>query len=453
MMKTYYISNEGNNHNDGLSPQTAWATPQYAVATAGGGNTFLLKCGDTFYGGFRVPDSTDPENPTVISSYGQGPKPAICCYKKVVDPAAWEQVSQQIWRVNLFDETKFVGNTLAKDNNVGFILADGEIRGFKYYKLEDCRTNWDFYCDYDSGYVYVLYPRNPNEADKEICFASGGGISLGTNSRVSNLEIYGGGTHGMTGGHGATDRLENAVATNIDIHDFGGAQLRSEEHFRIIRFGNGIEFWGGAKDVVVEDCRISNIYDVAITMQGFPAENSGWDNVIFRRNAMWGNQQSFEIWTNFENGVRVDNAGMTNCQFVDNICIDAGRGWSYYPRHDRQNGAHLLFYATVVDKHDILVENNVFFDTREVLYHKSIGAPVDGEVPQDYVTRNNHIFIRKDAYLMNQKHCYRATELEKMQQELGLEIGSDIHYLMGEKKQTIDEMIKELAPYVLKNRM
>lgn len=445
-MATYYISNEGNDKNNGLTPQTPMQNPWYAMETAGGGNTFLLKAGDTFYGGFRVPDSDNPDNPTVIDMYGEGAKPKLCCYKKVVDPTAWEQVSRQIWRVNLFDETKFIGNVRATDNNVGFIFADGQIHGFKYYKLEDCRTNWDFYCDYDSGYVYVFYPRNPNEADKEVCFAVGGGISLGTNSQVANLEIFGGGSHGMTGGHGAQGCLKNAVARNIDIHDFGGAQLRSEEHFRIIRFGNGIEFWSGAENVLIEDCRISNIYDVAITMQGFPIENGGWKNVIFRRNAMWGNQQSFEIWTKDE---YAKNCGMTGCQFVDNICIGAGYGWSYFPRYDRQNGSHLLFYMTNVDKHDILVENNVFYDVREVLYHKSIDAPVDGEIPQDYVTRNNHIFIRKDAYLMNQKYCYRATELDKMQEELGLEIGSDIHYLMGEKEPNVDKMIGELAKYVL----
>lgn len=449
MMATYYVSANGNNDNDGLSPQTAWATPQHAVATAGGGHTILLKAGDTFYGGFRVPDAESPDHPTVIDAYGEGAKPAICCYKKVVDAAVWEQVSPQIWRVNLFDETQFVGNTVAKDNNVGFIYVDGAIRGFKYYKLEDVRTLWDFYCDYDSGYVYVHCPRNPNYYDQQVCFAVGGGVSLGTNSRVSNLDIFGGGSHGMTAGHSAKGCLKNAVASNCDIHDFGGAQLRSEEHFRIIRFGNGIEFWSGAEDVLVENCRIYNIYDVAITMQGFPEKNGGWKNVVFRQNAMWGNHQSFEIWTKDEHA---KECGMTNCKFTDNICIGAGYGWSYYPRHDRQNGSHLLFYCTNVDKHDILVENNVFYDMREVLYHKSIGAPVDGEIPTDYVTRGNHIFIRKDAYLMNQKYCYRATELEAFQQERGLEMGSDIHYLVGEKEPSIDKMIVELAKYILKDQ-
>ena len=448
-MATYYVSMNGNDNFDGLTPQTAWATTAKVRECLQGGDTALFKCGDTFYGGFRVPDSDDPNTPTVITSYGDGPKPKICCYKKVVDKNAWEQVSPQIWRVNLFDETKFIGNVYSKDNNVGFIFADGKIRGFKYYKLEDCRTNWDFYCDYESGYVYVMYPRNPNEADKEICFAVGGGISLGTNCHVSNLDIFGGGTHGMTAGHVENGCIENAVASNLDIHDFGGAQLRSEEHFRIIRFGNGVEFWSGGKNIIVEDCRIYNIYDVGVTMQGFALEGVGWKNVIFRRNVFWGNMQTFEIWTKDE----YSTEGMTGCQFVDNICIGSGKCWSYYPRHDRQNGAHLLFYMTRAAKHDILVENNVFYDTREVLYHKSIGAPIDGEIPKDYVTRNNHIFIPKDAYLMNQKYCYRATELAKMQEELGLEMGSDIHYLMGEKKPTIDEMIKELATYVMKSKM
>ncbi len=440
-MATYYISATGNDQHDGLTPKTAWQTTQKIATDVRGGDTVLFQCGDTFYGRFIVPASEDPFTPTVISSYGEGPKPKLCQYKKVVREDAWEEVSPCIYRVNLLDTDKFIGNVYNKDNNVGFIYVDGQIRGFKYYDLKDVRTTWDFYCDYESGYVYVHCPRNPNSFDSEVCFAVGGGISLGNNCHVSNLDIFGGGTHGVTGG------VKNATVSNCDIHDFGGAQLRSEEHFRIIRFGNGVEFWSGGENIVVEDCRIYNIYDVGVTMQGFPEEGKGWKNVVFRRNVFWGNMQSFEIWTNNEKS----NEGMTNCAFVDNICIGSGYGWSYYPRHDRHNGSHLLMYATLVGKHDITVENNVFYDTRDVLYHKSFGAP-DGEVPKEYVTKNNHIFIRKEAFLINTKHSYRATEFEQFQKDLGLETGSDIHYLVGEKQPNIDKMVEELAGYVLKNK-
>ena len=436
-MATYYVSARGDDSNDGLTPQTAWATTQHATATAGGGSTVLLKRGDTFYGSVRVPPSDDPESPTVIGAYGEGDKPKICLYKKVIDPAAWERVSKTLWKIDLKDPKNFIGNTYSDDINVGFIYADGEIRGWKHFNKDTLMTTWDFYTDYEEGVVYVFCWRNPSDYDKEVCFAVGvGGVQLGNNCRVSDLDIFGGGTHGVTGG------VENAVVSNCDIHDFGGSQLKSD-HNPTVRFGNGIEFWSGGQNITVEGCRIYNIYDVGVTMQGFPRKGGGWKNIVFRRNVFWGNHQTFEIWTNNKES----NDGMQGCKFIENICIGAGYAWSYWPRPYRYSGAHLLLYPTLVKHHDILVEHNVFYDTREVLYHKSHDEP-DGEVPKDYVTRNNRIFMRKDAYLMRNKYLYRASEFEKFQRERELEIGSTMEYIDGKPIDDLESKIEELKAYL-----
>ena len=435
-MATYYVNMTGNDQNDGLTPQTAWATTKQA-ATAPGGSTILFRRGDTFYGSLRVPSSDDPENPTVIGAYGEGDKPKINLFKKVVDPNAWERVSPSIWRIDLKDPKNFVGNVYSEDMNVGYIYADGEIRGWKKFNMPDLYTTWDFYANYEDGYVYVFSFRNPNDYDREICFAVGvGGVQLGNNCRVSDLDVFGGGCHGMNGA------VENVVITGCDIHDFGGSQLKSD-HNPTVRFGNGVEFWSNASNILVENCRIWGIYDVAFTMQGFPRKGGGWKNIVFRRNILWGNHQSFEIWTNN----RESDDGMTACRFEENICIGAGYCWAYWPRPYRYSGAHLLLYPTLVAHHDITVQNNVFYDTREILYHKSYDEP-DGEVPKDYVTKNNRIFMRKDAFLMHNKYFYRATEFEQFQKDLGLEIGSTMTYIDGKPPVDLEKLIEDLKAYL-----
>lgn len=436
-MATYYVSEAGDDQNDGLSPQTAWATTRRA-AEAEGGSTILFNRGDTFYGSFHVPPSNDPDCPTVIGAFGAGAKPQICLYRIVTDPAAWEEVGRMRYRIRLTDQTKYGGNRRAGGNNVGFIKVGNRIWGWRCFAMSDIRSMWDFYCNYDDGYLYVMCPRNPCEYGA-IYLADGDcGVVLDDNCVVSDLDIFGGGCHGMMSGHDDRGFARNIVVRDCDIHDFGGSHLKSEQYPNV-RFGNGIELWDGAENVLVEGCRIWNIYDVAITMQGFPKEGKGWKNVVFRHNLMWGNQQSFEIWT--QPGDR--ESGMYSCRFTDNICIGSGYGWSYGPRPGKFIGTHVMIQMTMVGHHDILVENNVFYDVRDVLYYKS----TDGDMPPDFVSRNNRIFVRPDTFLMDMKYCYRATEFERFQTEQGLERGSEIHYLPDVRAETLSQTIEQLSNY------
>ena len=416
-MATYYISPNGNDQNDGLSPQTAWQTVCDLDQRVPGGSTVKIERGGLYYGSFAIPSSDDPHCPTVITAYGEGDKPQLSQYKVITREDAWTEVSPHIWRVDLTDPTFVGGNMLGNartGSNVGFLLADGEIRGEKRWSVDELSPQewWQFYSDRDSGLLFVTANRNPCTYGT-ICVAVGGGIRLGNNCVVEDLDLFGGGTHGVTG------NVHNAVVRRLDVHDFGGAHLWTDSRPHI-RFGNGMEFWSGGEDILIEDCKIYNIYDVGVTMQGFPEEGKGWKRVVYRRNLFWGSQQSFEIWTN---NAKSDE-GMTDCRFEQNICIGSGLGWSYASRPDKNNGSHLLFYNILAAHHGITVENNVFYNTRRVLYHNDRGP-----FPKGYVTRNNHIFLRPDCYFADTFYTCRATELEKFQREAGMETGSTVELI------------------------
>lgn len=73
---TYYVSNNGNDNNDGLTEATAIATiDKLNSLELNAGDKILLKSGDTFTGTFRPTDSGVEGYPITISSYGEGARP------------------------------------------------------------------------------------------------------------------------------------------------------------------------------------------------------------------------------------------------------------------------------------------------------------------------------------------------------------------------------------------
>ena len=74
-----YVAADGNDANDGLTPATAWRTIAKLNSGLPSGGAALLRCGDVFYGMIEVKGGIDSAHRTVITSYGNGPKPVISC--------------------------------------------------------------------------------------------------------------------------------------------------------------------------------------------------------------------------------------------------------------------------------------------------------------------------------------------------------------------------------------
>ena len=84
----YYVSNNGNDDNDGLSPETAWATPQKV-------NSFTFKDGDGILfergGLWREVQMTQNKTSVTYSAYGDGPKPIFSgSPENSADESKWE---------------------------------------------------------------------------------------------------------------------------------------------------------------------------------------------------------------------------------------------------------------------------------------------------------------------------------------------------------------------------
>ena len=173
------------------------------------------------------------------------------------------------------------------------------------------------------------------------------------------LDIRYGAAHGFGG-----TNSRNMIIRNCDVCWIGGGDQYGEGGTgRRVRFGNGIEFWSAAENNVVENCRLWEIYDAALTNQG-SGENVERD-IVYRNNLIWNCEYSFEYWN------RDEKSKTENVSFVDNVCLQAGYGWGHVQRPDK-NGRCLMFYSNTAQTKNFVVKGNVFANATESLVRSDI---------------------------------------------------------------------------------
>ncbi len=392
-MSTYYISNLGNDENDGLSEKTPWQNISKIRSRLCGGDTLLFRRGDVFYGHFYPKAGPDKEHPTAFGAYGDErlPKPVLSVYK-IANPDAFEKVGENIYRLDLTDTSCFTGNTCDRNTNVGFIRVCGKIYPHKIFEYGKLCESFDFYND--DKYVYIYCDKEPSESFADLRIACQvSGIALCDNLRVTDLCICGVGAHGING------VSKGAYIAGCEFHEIGGALLPNYP-VPNTRYGNGVEFWAGSRDCTVENCKFSEIYDVAITMQGRDPDCS-WENMYFIGNTMWDCQQCFEVWSS---GCG-EGIGFKNCHFENNVCIDSGYCAFFPARPNKTVSCPLLMYGMDSKMCDITVTGNLFCGSRYFTLYKSGGFSA---LPEDYKIFGNTI-LRKEG----QPFACRAKESDE----------------------------------------
>jgi len=395
-MSIYYLSNNGSDLNDGLTPESAWASIAKVNCSIKGGDTVKFRCGDTFFGRIMPPEKNESGAPTVYTSYeaeGRKQKPVISQYK-IPNKDAWELHSEGIWKIDLSDTAKFTGNITEINNNAGFILVSGVVRAYKKFALDALKEQWDFYNNDEEGkYLYVKSDKNPAELSNDIRIACNiGCVVFRNNLEVTNIIFSG------TGGHGISGTVNNAYIADCEFHNIGGSRLVPYPN-PTTRYGNGVECWSNSSNVTVERCKFSGIYDVAITMQGNEVKKS-WTNMHFRNNEMWNNTQCFEIWSSGD----LPDTGFVDCHFENNICINSGYCWGYETRPNKDCSAHLLLYHLDCPLCDISVKNNFFYGAREASIFKSGGYSM---IPEGYKIEGN-VFVNATGHDL----VYRGNDSE-----------------------------------------
>lgn len=377
-----YLSADGDDSSDGRTAERAWRTLARLNAGLPAGGEARLRRGDVFFGGLDVKGGTSEGHPTVIAAYGKGPRPEISHYK-IAKPheSVWENVTGNVWRIDLRDPSRFSGDTASSDVNVGFLRVTGSIHGVKRRSPSELST-WLEFCN-DDRYAYVWSGFCPAALSDDFRLACNGrGFALRSDMVVSNVVVRG------CGGHGAQFCGERIRIENCGFREIGGSYLvwGGDPH---TRYGNGVECWSGTRHVLIKGCDFADVYDVAFTMQG-NAPPFSWEDIRMTDCVVDRCTQGFEVWAaGCKPGV-----GFVNCSFERNVIKGCGWSWGAGGRP----GVPLLVYEMSTDTCGILVRNNVFCGSRAETLHKSGGL---SELPKGYVVKDNEIHLADGATIGN----------------------------------------------------
>lgn len=243
------------------------------------------------------------------------------------------------------------------DVDVGNIIFDGGARcGVKRWSAEALVNDGDYFYEPSSRSVLLRMAVPPTERHRSIELAlrrhiiDQSGCSWVT---YEDLALACGAAHGIGGGS-----TQGITVRRCDISFIGGGHQLTRSDGRPVRFGNGIEFWSDARDCRVEDCRLWEIYDAALTNQGKGTNTQ--QNIVYRGNVIWNCEYSFEYWN------RDGQSTTRDILFEHNTCVDAGAGWGHRQRPD-PNGRHLMFFHNAVRTERFTIRRNMFCRATESL--------------------------------------------------------------------------------------
>ncbi len=237
------------------------------------------------------------------------------------------------------------------DTDVGNIIFDnGAICGWKKWSLDSLEKPYDFFYDGTSQRVFLFSEVVPTATHRSIELALTRHVVNQSGKHhviYDGLAVMYGAAHGFGGGG-----THHIIIRNCDLAYIGGGHQHTRPDGKPVRYGNAIEFWGAAHDNLVEGCRIWEVYDAALTNQG-RGTDSHQVNITYRNNFIRNAEYSFEYWNNPEEAVT------ENIRFINNTCVDAGKGWAHAQRPD-PNGSHLMFYTNTAATKGIEIKYNIF---------------------------------------------------------------------------------------------
>ncbi len=312
------------------------------------GATVLFQRGGVWRGQLRVQSGT-PEHPITYGAWGEGPCPLFQPSHDLAAPSAWTQKADGLWSAETGAGAD-IGNVILDHGDAGCLFK----RGSRASLLQDR----DFWCDPATRRVLVRSDAgNPasrwtslEAAEKILVIDEGAAHDVVYDS----LALRYGAAHGIGGGG-----VKRIVIRNCDITWIGGGYLYVDTLGNGVRYGNGIEFWGGAEDVLVEGCRVRQCWDAGLTNQS-NVPGAIQRSIIWSKNEVSACEYSYEFWQ------QGDDAVARDVRLEGNVFRDAGAGWGHLQRWN-PNAAHLMFYDTTVPTPGFAVTDNVFAHSEDVL--------------------------------------------------------------------------------------
>ena len=248
------------------------------------------------------------------------------------------------------------------DIEVGnIIFNNGQSVGQEQSSQSDLANQGDFYYDAGTWTVKLYSTTNPASAYSDLELALNENIIDESSQHYvtyQNLDLSDGAGCGINGYGTGT---YNITVTGCNISYIGGGMLQDAGGWA--RYGNGIQFWGDAHDNLVENCKLWEIYDTALTNQSSGACDEY--NITYRNNIIWNCSSSYEFWI-AGTGVTPQNSSMHDIYFENNTCVDAGTTWATYPVDQRtpgrgEGGESISSRSNGAAVYDYYIRNNIIY--------------------------------------------------------------------------------------------
>lgn len=332
-----YVANNGADvKGNGFSEDKPFATIQYANLVAKSGDVVLLKRGNSWRGKVVCVAGVS------YGAYGKGNKPTV--YGAILNAAnqEWTLDSKNIYKV-----------AAGSGADIGLIVFDhGKACGNKKLKKADLKNDYDFYSV--GGLVYVYCSKgDPSKlySDIELC-PTEHVVKMSANSTIQNWRIMYGGAHGIS----ITGSPPNVTVDGCIIGYIGGGIQGGMGS--TVRYGNGIEVWGGCDGYTIKKCHVYQCYDAGITMQYIGDLDE--KNILFEDNLLEYSVYNIEYFLNGGTGK------MINVMIKDNIVRHGGYGWGYYSRPDKNKGCNIMGVGDNKTE-NFVVQNNIFDHSKSYL--------------------------------------------------------------------------------------
>lgn len=407
----YYVSNNGSDENDGLSPETAWATlEQVNTASLSRGDGVYFERGGTWRGQLWAQEGV------IYSAYGDGPKPNIFASpENGADPSKWSLLdgTDNIWvyymdmmdcGILVFNDGESWGTKVAPYYMDGYLSTMNEGQPFdvkteltedlmffseadsvlyegapfRYTVMDTCDHG-----EYPEEVVGTLYLRcdagNPGEVFDSIEFAVRQNIVLPADDTVlHNLCLKFTGAHGVFGGDIGYD------VSFCEIGWIGGSpQYYRYDNGEPVILGNGVECDGSYDHYSVTDCYIYQCYDAGVSNQD-PSEdpavtgNTNYEqrdviqkNITYARNVFAYNDMPIEIFFTLEDDAGFGRHRMENVLIEQNYFLYTGYGW-YMGTKGTAGSAYMGHHSPNAAENFCIVNNVFYLSTGPLL---QTGAP------------------------------------------------------------------------------
>lgn len=164
--------------------------------------------------------------------------------------------------------------------DIGNIIFNSEDSvGIKCWSETDLSEQGEYWYDETHDLVKIYSTDNPAIYYSDIELAVTRDIIDGSPNHITieNIDFRYGAAHGI----GFSSGVYNIIISDCDFYFIGGGDQYGGTS--TIRYGNGIESWNNASNILVERCFMKDIYDEAFTCQG---ESGTINNITLKNNIM-----------------------------------------------------------------------------------------------------------------------------------------------------------------------